>query len=144
LVFDERALTESHLAVQIDAVSIDTNDAGRDLHLRSTDFLDVERHPHITFASTGVELRGSRHLAVTGLLGIRGTSRKVVLDVEYRGKARDAWGNERLGFGATAAILRDEFGLKYSEALPSGELFVGNEIEISIEIEAMRSPSGGA
>jgi polyisoprenoid-binding protein YceI len=91
-----------------------------------------------------VESRGGNRLAVTGLLCIRGTTREVTLDVEYRGMARDAWGNERLGFGAKTAILRHEFGLKYNEVLPGGELFVGDEIEISIEIEAMRSPSGSA
>jgi polyisoprenoid-binding protein YceI len=142
MVFNESIPREAHVAVRIDGDSIETNDARRDKHLRSADFLDVEHFPHITFASSRIEGDGER-LTITGLLGIRGVTREVVLESEYRGKVRDRWDNERLGFSARTTIQRHAFGLTWNEVMPTGELYVGDEIEISIEIEAMRSPTGG-
>jgi polyisoprenoid-binding protein YceI len=142
MVYDESVPREAHVAVRIDADSIETNDARRDAHLRSADFLDVAQFPHITFASSRVEANGEQ-LTITGLLGIRGVTREVVLESERRGKVRDRWDNERLGFSARTTIPRHAFGLTWNEVMPTGELYVGEEIEISIEIEAMRSPTGG-
>jgi polyisoprenoid-binding protein YceI len=138
--YDPAHPEQARVSVRIDAQSIDTGDDERDRHLRSVDFLDAEREPVITFESVRVERRGDSKLAVTGGLTIRGVTREVVLNVVLRGTARDRWGNEHLGVGATTAIERGAFGLKWNETMPSGELFVGEEVEISIEIEATRLP----
>jgi polyisoprenoid-binding protein YceI len=142
MVWNESSPSESQVLVNIDANSVETNDPDRDAHLRSADFLNVERFPTITFASARVEPSRAGHLAVTGLLSIGGITREVVLDCEYRGKAKDRWGNDRLGFAATTVIERHAFGLVWNEVLPTGEVFVGEEVHISIDIEAMRSPPG--
>ena len=67
-----------------------------------------------------------------------------MLGAKYRGLVRDQWGNDHLGFAATARIARSDFGLRWNEVLPTGELFVGEEVEISIEIEATRLPPRAA
>lgn len=144
MAWNEASPRDSQVRVSIDADSIETSDPARDAHLRSADFLDVEHFPSMTFASTRVEPVDAEHLTVTGLLSIRGIEREVALQCEYRGRARDRWDNERLGFAARTVIERHAFGLVWNEVLPTGEMFVGEEVEISIDIEAMRSPPGTA
>jgi polyisoprenoid-binding protein YceI len=126
------------LDVMIDAASIDTGVPDRDAHLRSADFLDVERHPHLTFTSKRVESAGEGLLSVVGDLSIRGVTREIALDVERLGLARDPWGNERAGFTATAAIDRRDFGLTWNQVLEAGGVLVGDRIDIEIEVEAVR------
>lgn len=134
---DERDLSRSSVSVRIDAASIDTQVPDRDAHLRSADFLDVERHPELTFASRKVEAAGSA-LRITGDLTLRGVTREVVLEAEYAGTGKDPWGNERAGFSARTTIDRREFGLAWNAALEAGGLLVGEKVEISIELEAVR------
>ena len=129
--------TASSVAVEIDAASIDTKDAGRDEHLRSADFFDAAQHPTITFRSTGVEARGERW-AVTGELSIRGVTRTVVLDTELDGLANDPWGGERVAFRATTEVNREDFGLTWNAALETGGLLVGKTVKIELEVEAVR------
>lgn len=141
MVFDPARPTEAEVSVHIDAVSIDTGFPERDAHLRSPDFLHADAHPSITFKSAGVRDLGEGRFAITGTLQIRGQSREVVLDASYHGLVRDKWGNDHLGFAASTRIARSDFGLRWNEVLPTGELFVGEEIEISIDIEATRLPA---
>ena len=125
------------LDVVIDASSIDTGVKDRDAHLRSADFLDVERYPEITFRSTGVTQTGADRLRVDGArsraLRARSpsTSRSSV-------RRRDPWGNERAAFSATTAINRQEFGLAWNQVLETGGVMVGDRIDIAIDIEAVR------
>jgi polyisoprenoid-binding protein YceI len=124
--------------VTIDASSIDTGVADRDRHLRSEDFLDAERHPEITFATSRVEPGAGDRLRLVGPLTIRGVSREVVLEVERHGTVRDPWGNERAAFSAATAIDRKDFGLTWNQALETGGVLVGDRVEIEIELEAVR------
>jgi polyisoprenoid-binding protein YceI len=141
MFFDPARPVEAEVSVHIDAVSIDTGFPERDAHLRSADFLHADAHPSITFKSAGVRDLGQGRFAITGALQIRGQTREVVLDASYHGLVRDKWGNDHLGFAAKTQIARSDFGLRWNEVLPTGELFVGEEIEISIEIEATRLPA---
>jgi len=138
LELDDADPSKSRIAVSIDAKSIDTRDEKRDGHLRSPDFLDVENHPTLTFASTAIERNGDDRLQVHGNLTIRGTSRPVVLDVEIGGRAKDPWGSERIGFSATAAIDRKDYGLQWNMALETGGVLVGDKVNITIEVEAAK------
>ena len=122
----------------IDAASIETGVADRDAHLRSADFLDVERYPEMTFKSTEVEPAGSDRLRVVGALTIKGVTRDVALDVERLGVARDPWGNVRAAFTTKASIDRSDFGLTWNQVLQTGGVMVGDRIDIEIEIEAVR------
>ena len=137
LEFDEQDPGASRVTVSIEAASIDTREASRDAHLRSPDFLDAERFPQITFTSSSVT-RKAGDLLVTGELTIRGVTRPVQLGVEYSGRVTDPWGGERLGFSAKTAINRSDFGLAWNQVLEAGGVVVGDRIEISLEVEAVR------
>ena len=137
LAIDERDLSRSRVDIEIDVASVDTHEPQRDAHLRSNDFFAADQHPRITFTSKRVEAKGPDHIAVTGDLTIRGTTREVVLDVERGGVvARDPWGKKRAGFTATATIDRKEFGVSFNQVLDQGGLALGEKVNISIEIEA--------
>jgi len=134
---DEQDLTRSSVEVRIDAASIDTQVADRDAHLRSADFLDAANHPELAFRSRRIE-KGGDGYRVTGDLTIRGTTREVVLEAEFSGLAKDPWGNQRAGFSAKTALDRRDFGLVWNAALEAGGVLVGEKVEISIELEAVK------
>jgi polyisoprenoid-binding protein YceI len=141
IVVDERNPDRSRVEAEIDAASIDTRADQRDQHLRSADFLDVERHPTITFRSRRVEGTSKNpgdEFRVTGDLTIRGTTREVTLAAVYDGTGKDPWGGERVSFSAETKIDRRDFGLTWNQALETGGVLVGNEIKISIEIQAVK------
>ena len=124
--------------VTIDASSIDTRVQRRDAHLKSPDFLDVAKYPAITFKSTKVEAAGPNKWKVTGDLTIHGVTKPVVLEVEGSGAPIQVMGNTRAGASATAKIKRSDFGLSWNKALESGGVLVGDEVAISIDVEAVR------
>jgi polyisoprenoid-binding protein YceI len=132
------------LDVVIDATSIETGVADRDTHLKSADFLDVASHPEITFKGKRVEKRSDERLRVVGDLMIRGVTREVVLDVEYAGRTKDPWGNERAAFAAKISIDRKEFGLTWNQVLEAGGVMVGERVDIEIEVEAVRQVAAKA
>ena len=138
---DETNPDNSAVEVEIDAATIDTRTEQRDQHLRSPDFLDVASFPAITFRSRriqGAMRTVGDEFKVTGDLSIRGTTREVTLDAVYEGAGKDPWGGERVSFSATTKLDRRDFGLTWNQALETGGLLVGNDIKISIEIEALR------
>ncbi|CAN5402032.1 hypothetical protein BH23ACT7_BH23ACT7_05530 [soil metagenome] len=127
---------DSSVTVEIDAASINTRDENRDTHLRSGDFLDVERFPTLDFVSTAVEPRGKRW-AVHGDLTIRGVTRPVTLDVEYLGTLTDPWGNSKAAFSATAEIDREDYGITWNQALEAGGVLVGRTLKVKLDIQAV-------
>jgi len=138
---DEKNPDRSTVNVEIDAASIDTGTPDRDAHLRSADFLDVEKHPTITFRSTRVEGAANREgdeFRVIGDLGIRGKSMEIVLDVTYTGHGKDPWGGERAGANAITEIDRREWGLQWNQALETGGVLVGNTVKIEIDVQAVK------
>jgi polyisoprenoid-binding protein YceI len=128
---------ESWVEVSIDAASITTDNDTRDNHLRSGDFLDLENHPTIAFRSTKVELIGNDRLRVAGDLTIRGVTREAVLDAEYVGAGKDAYGRTRVAFSATTEIDRDEFGVSWNMALETGGVLVGKRVRLELEVQAL-------
>ena len=137
VLLDGPDFSQAGVDVLIDASSIQTGVADRDAHLKSADFFDVAQHPEITFRGTRVEKK-NQGLVLKGDLTIRGVTREVALEVEDLGRARDPWGNERVGFSARAAINRQDFGLNWNQALEAGGILVGNEVRISLEVEAVK------
>jgi polyisoprenoid-binding protein YceI len=137
IALDEQDLTRSSVEVEIDTASIDTQHADRDAHLRSPDFLDVANHPAMTFRSRRVEKAGGGW-RVTGDLSIRGVTREVVLEADFAGTAKDPWGGQRAGFTARTAIDRRDFGLVWNAALEAGGVLVGEKVEITLEVEAVK------
>ena len=130
---------ESSVEVTIKAASIDTGTPDRDKHLRSPDFLDVERFPELTFKSTKVELTGGTGLKVTGDLTIRDVTKSVVLDTEFQGIAADPWGGTRAAFSATTEIDREEFGASWNVALEAGGWLVSKKVRLELEAQAIRA-----
>jgi polyisoprenoid-binding protein YceI len=137
LDFDEKSLGASKVTATIQAASVDTNVEARDKDLRSKRFFDVERFPTLTFTSLAVtEVSGNKG-KVRGTLTMHGVSKEVVLSTEYLGKGKDPWGNTRHGFHAETTINRKDFGMAWNEALEAGGLLVGDEVEISLDVEAV-------
>jgi polyisoprenoid-binding protein YceI len=134
---DERDLARSSVDVTVDTASIDTQVADRDAHLRSAEFLDVARYPEMTFRSKRIEAAGGGY-RVTGDLSLHGVTREVVLEAEFAGFGKDPWGNQRAGFSAKGSLDRRDFGLVWNAALETGGVLVGEKVEISIEVEAVK------
>jgi len=133
---DEKDLTKSTVDATIDASSIDTRVEKRDAHLKSPDFLDVEKYPTITFKSTKIAPGAAGHYNVTGDLTLHGVTKPVVLDVEGSPKPiTDAMGKPRLGGMASTKISRKDFGLTWNKALETGGVAVGDEVTITIDVE---------
>ena len=122
----------------IDAGSINTRVAQRDEHLRSADFFNVERWSELTFKSTKVEGDGGEY-KVVGDLTIAGQTHPVELSVEVTDPITDPWGNTRRAAAAHGKISRKEWGLVYNQILETGGLAVGDEVKITIEVEAVES-----
>ena len=112
LWLDEQDLSKSRVEVTIDAASINTNEDKRDAHLRSADFLDAEKFPHIIFKSSRVETKPDGGLRVAGDLTIRDVKKPVTMEVEHLGKAKDPWGAQKVAFNGKVTIDREEFGAK--------------------------------
>ena len=125
--------------ISIDAASLTTGDEKRDAHLRSADFLDVEQHPVIQFTGRRIEGKIDSKFSLHGDLLIRGVTRPVTLYVINEGSVRDPWGNERVGYTASAKINRKDFGLEWNVALEAGGVLVGDEVRITIETELVKS-----
>jgi polyisoprenoid-binding protein YceI len=138
VLVEDGDLARAKAEVIIDTSSIETGVADRDKHLKSPDFFDVAGFPEMTFKSKGVAKQSDEALRVTGDLTIRGVTREVVLDVEYAGRTKDPWGNERAGFTATTTIDRKDFGLTWNQALEAGGVVVGDRVSIEIDVEAVK------
>jgi polyisoprenoid-binding protein YceI len=130
----------SRIEAEIGTASITTNDAGRDTHLRSADFFDVEKYPKIRFVSTAVKSTGSEEFVVTGDLTIRDVTRAIEMKVTSEGSTRDPWGSDRAGFSATLRIDRREFGLTWNQALEAGGVMVSNDVKLTIDVELTHVP----
>ncbi len=141
---DEASPASSKVEVHIDASSIDTNDPRRDGHLQGADFFNVAQYPEITFVSTKVEPAGGDRYRVTGDLTLRGITRPVTLEVEHGGTVKDPWGNNRGGFGLKGSIDRKEFGLTFNQVLEGGGVALGDTVDFSIDVEAVKAAGAAA
>jgi polyisoprenoid-binding protein YceI len=140
LTLDEANPENSSIEASIDVASIETRDAGRDTHLKSADFFDVEKFPTMTFKSTQVNSTGAREGTVEGDLTIRDVTQKVTFKVEGPTAAtKDPWGNTRVGISATTKISRKEFGLTWSAPMEAGGVLVGDEVTITLDVEFVKA-----
>ena len=139
IVFDAQDAANSKVEAAIDATTIQTREPQRDQHLKSADFLDVEKFPHIAFTSKKVAPAGAGEWKITGDLTIHGVTREVVLDVEGpTPEVKDPWGNIKMGATATTKVSRKDFGLVWNVALETGGVLVGDEVAIQLEVEMTR------
>ncbi|MDQ1016038.1 YceI family protein [Streptomyces afghaniensis] len=119
--------------------SIETGNADRDGHLKSSDFFKADEFPAMTFRSTKAEALGGDDYRITGDLTILGTTRPLTIDLEFNGAAKDPFGNERVGFEGKAEILRSEWGLTWNAALETGGVLVSDKIKLNFDISAIRN-----
>lgn len=137
--FDPNDIEAGSIEVEIDASSINTRDEQRDGHLRSSDFLDVETHPTLMFASRSVEHSGGNNYSISGDLTIKGETRPVTLKTEFTDVVPDPFGGTRIGVSARAEVDRTEFGLTWNQALETGGVLVGEKINITIDAQLVVS-----
>ena len=137
ITIDENPVA-SRVEATVDVASITTGDEGRDGHLKSADFFEVEQHPTWSFASTSIVPKGDDYL-LHGDLTIKGVTKPVTFDLEFEGVATDPWGNTKAGFTAETEISRKEFGLEWNVALETGGVLVGDNVRIQLDIQALKS-----
>jgi len=149
LDFDPENPGASSVEIEIDSKGIWTGEPQRDAHLRSPDFLDVERFPKITFGENTVEVLGPNDYRLTGDLTIRGVTRQATLLVHYLGQWQTPWWEDgvdkgpriRAGFVAKTTINRQDFGVSWNGTLDKGGIVVGDIVEITIDAEAILNAS---
>jgi len=138
IAMDAAKPESSSVTFTIDAGSIDTDNPDRDKHLRSGDFFDVEKNPTIAFKSDKVIATGKDSYAVTGTLTMRGVSRTITLPVTYLGSGTDPWGNSRAGFSTAITLNRKDYGINWNKALDNGGLLLGDDVAVTVELEAVK------
>jgi polyisoprenoid-binding protein YceI len=130
---------ESEAVGAVVVESIATRDADRDGHLKSPDFFDAAEYPEITFRSTGITPAGDGGLTIEGDLTIRGITKPVRLEAVVDGPDTDPWGNERSGIEAVGTISRGDYGMKFNQALGSGNMVVSDKVNIVLQISAVKA-----
>ena len=137
---NDKDITKSKVDATIDASSINTNVQKRDEHLKSADFFDVAKYPTLTFVSKKWTKAAKGALTVTGDLTIHGITKLVVLHVApFSKESKDPWGGTRRGTSANTTINRKDFGLLWNQALETGGVAVGEEVNISLDVELIKS-----
>ena len=144
IVYNPKDVSASRIDTVIDVASINTREPDRDAHLKSPDFFNVAEFPTMTFQSTDIRKTGDG-LEVRGNLTIRGVAREVVLQVEdLQNETKDPWGNLRIGASATTKLSRKDWGLEWNQVLEAGGVMVGNEVKITLDVQATRAAAASA
>jgi polyisoprenoid-binding protein YceI len=126
----------SSVELTIQATSIDTANASRDKDLRSADFFDVEKYPTITFKSTRITPKGKDAYDVTGNLAMRGVTKEITLPVSLLGFMKNQRSMETAGFETSVTLNRKDFGITWNRTLDAGGVLLGDEVYVTINIEA--------
>jgi polyisoprenoid-binding protein YceI len=135
-VADDHSTGRAYGTVQV--ASVDTNEPQRDDHLRSPDFFDAEQFPTIAFESTRIEPVDDETFRIVGNLTLHGVTREIVLEAEVQGSEVDPWGNERVGLEVTGQLSRGDYGMKFNQALGSGNVLVSDKVKLSLDISAVK------
>ncbi|UUY09232.1 YceI family protein [Pseudomonas sp. J452] len=130
--FDAKAPEASKINVNINTASVDSNHAERDKHLRSGDFLNVEKNPTATFASTSVKSTGADTADITGNLTLNGVTKPVVIKAKFLGEGSDPWGGYRAGFEGSTTLKLKDFDIQ-KDLGPASQ-----EVELILSVEGVR------
>jgi polyisoprenoid-binding protein YceI len=133
---DDFTTAKIHLTADISSIS--TNNEQRDAHLKTGDFFDAAAHPQLIFVSDSLEKIDDEKYKLHGTLTIRGTSKKITLDVEFGGMVQDPWGHTRAGFSLTGKINRKDFGVNFSMVSETGGVLLGEEVKFSSNVEFVK------
>jgi polyisoprenoid-binding protein YceI len=134
-------LSSARIAGIVKAASVNTSEPQRDDHLRSADFFDAARYPELRFESTAVEALDDDEYRIAGRLSIHGVTNEIVLHAEVQGTDTDPWGNERVGLEVTGQISRGDYGMRFNQALGSGNMLVADKVKLALDISAVKQSS---
>jgi polyisoprenoid-binding protein YceI len=138
IVGNPREPVGASVTFTIKAASIDTLNPDRDKHLNSPDFFDAAKFPEITFKSTKITPRGGDRYEAAGIFTMHGVSKEVLVPVTFGGLAKDPWGDERAGFSIALTLNRKDYGINFNKVLDAGGMMLGDDVEVSIELEAVK------
>ncbi len=142
VILDDKNISNSSVNVTIDATTVDTREPARDNDLKSPNFFDVAKYPTFSFKSTRVEQVSPGKLKVTGDLTMHGVTKSVVLDVEGpKAPVKDPWGLTRSAVSATTKVNRKDFGLNWSKTMDNGGAIVGDDVNITLDVEMVQPPA---
>jgi polyisoprenoid-binding protein YceI len=130
--------SDAKINLSMEVNSIDTNDEGRDGHLKGADFFDVENHKEIGFSGTSFTKVEAETYKLKGMLTIKGISKEVSLDAEFGGINKDPWGNEKAGFSVSGKFNRTDWGLSWNAALEAGGVLVSEEVKLNAEVQFVK------
>jgi polyisoprenoid-binding protein YceI len=136
---DANDLTDASIEFSVALASINTRNADRDAHLKTADFFDVENNPNLTFKSTKITKKSNGEYDVTGDVNLHGVTKTETFAVTFEGSAKDPWGNEKAGFSAVGSLKRSDYGLTYNAALETGGVMLGDQVKISLDIQAAKA-----
>jgi polyisoprenoid-binding protein YceI len=132
-------LSASEIEFSLNTSSVDTGAADRDAHLRSADFFDSEKYSTLTFKGTNVKKTDEPgNYVLSGELTIKGITKPVKLNVDYGGKMKDPWGNEKAGYSLNGKINRKDWGLNWNAALEAGGVLVSDDVAINCDIQLLK------
>ena len=140
VVFDGKNVENGSVEITIQMNSLDTKNEKRDGHLKSPDFLDAVKFPTMIFISKKINKKSGNYYDIVGDLTLKDVTREVTLDAEFYGSLQDPMGNTKAGFSAKTTINRQDFNVSWSNAMKDGSLIVGNDVEISLDIELVKNP----
>ena len=129
--------TLTALSLTIDVTAISTNNAQRDGHLKSADFLDVEKYPTITFTGTSIDKKSDLQYSVTGDLSIAGQTKPVTVEIDVVSPVTDPWGGTRAGVTGSGVLHRKDWGLTYNSVMETGHLMIADEVKFTLDIQAV-------
>lgn len=135
-VGDDFTTAKAHFTADINSIS--TNNEQRDAHLQNNDFFDAENHPQLTFEGDKIEKTGNENYKIYGILTMRGTSKRIVLDAEFGGITQDPWGNTRTGFSLSGKINRKDFGVSFGMVSETGGILLGEEVIINANVQFVK------
>ena len=138
VIGDPKDAAGASVALTIKAASINTGNEQRDKHLNSADFFDTAKFPEITFKSTKITPKGGGKYDVTGTFTMHGVSKEIVVPVTFGGMMKDPWGNERAGFSIQMTLNRKDYGIVWNKILDQGGTMIGDDVDVSIELEAVK------
>ncbi len=128
----------ARIDVTIPTKSVTTENEKRDEHLRGADFFDAAKYPDVKFKSTSFKKTGDNKYVITGDLTLRGVTKSVDLAATFKGSAKSPWGQTVVAFKANTVIPRKDFGLTWNKALEAGGVLVGEEVELTLNVELVK------
>ena len=135
---DKADFSDLNTTFTIQAASVNTEDAGRDEHLRGADFFDASKYPTIVFVSTGIKKVTEKKYTLEGTMTLHGVTKPISWELTYNGSIKDNKGATHAGFKATTTIPRKDYNLSWNKTLDAGGVALGDEVPVTVHVELTR------